>query len=64
MVPDADILPAYAKSELGLDLTELSELCQNTVVQGAVMDAMAKVAKLYKLNGFEQVKPLTPFAMV
>ena len=54
-MPDEEALPDYAKRELGLDMTDMAELCKNEKVKSAIMEGMAKAAKISHLNGFEQV---------
>ncbi|XP_067936830.1 long-chain-fatty-acid--CoA ligase 5-like [Watersipora subatra] len=58
VVPDEETLPDYAKSKLGLDSTDMVELCASDDVKSAIMTGMAKVAKESNLKGFEQVKDI------
>ena len=55
MVPDAEVLPDYAKTHLGLDIADMEELCRNEKVKTAIMESMASAAKELGLKGFEQV---------
>ena len=55
MVPDAEVLPGYAKSELGLNITDMTELCSNDKVKQAIIKGMATAAKTFNIKGFEQV---------
>ena len=55
MVPDAETLPAYASSTLGLNISDIEELCQQKEVKAAVMKGMANSARNFNLKGFEQV---------
>ncbi|XP_067935181.1 long-chain-fatty-acid--CoA ligase 1-like [Watersipora subatra] len=58
VVPDADVLPSFARSELGINSGDMEELCANARVKEAIMKGMAKEAKEQKLKGFEQVKDI------
>lgn len=55
MVPDVEVLPGYAQSELGLDMSDMNGLCSNDKVKAAVMKSMSEAAKQANLKGFEQV---------
>ena len=55
MVPDADVLPTYASTNLGLNTTDMQQLCRNEKVKAAIMESMVKAAKEFGLKGFEQV---------
>uniref|UniRef100_A0A3P9P4V2 long-chain-fatty-acid--CoA ligase n=1 Tax=Poecilia reticulata TaxID=8081 RepID=A0A3P9P4V2_POERE len=54
VVPDADVLPGFAKS-LGIQ-GSIEELCKNTVVKKAIITDMTKLGREAGLKSFEQVK--------
>ncbi|XP_043958264.1 long-chain-fatty-acid--CoA ligase 5 [Gambusia affinis] len=54
VVPDADVLPGFAKS-LGIQ-GSIEELCKNTEVKKAIITDMTKLGREAGLKSFEQVK--------
>ncbi|XP_013888177.1 long-chain-fatty-acid--CoA ligase 5 [Austrofundulus limnaeus] len=54
VVPDADVLPGFAK-RLGIQ-GSIEELCKNTEIKKAVISDMTKLGKEAGLKSFEQVK--------
>ncbi|XP_028573831.2 long-chain-fatty-acid--CoA ligase 6 isoform X3 [Podarcis muralis] len=54
VVPDAEILPAWAKKR-GFDGT-FAELCKNAELKKAIMEDMVQLGKESGLHSFEQVK--------
>uniref|UniRef100_A0A3B3UTX7 long-chain-fatty-acid--CoA ligase n=1 Tax=Poecilia latipinna TaxID=48699 RepID=A0A3B3UTX7_9TELE len=54
VVPDADVLPGFAKS-LGIQ-GSIEELCKSTVVKKAIITDMTKLGREAGLKSFEQVK--------
>ncbi|KAM4714933.1 long-chain-fatty-acid--CoA ligase 5 [Anableps anableps] len=54
VVPDADILPGFAKS-LGIQ-GSIEELCKNTEIKKAIITDLTKVGREAGLKSFEQVK--------
>jgi len=58
VVPDPDVLPAEAKTKLGLKDLSLDELCHRDDVKKMVLDDMTTVGKQSGLHSFEQVKDI------
>ncbi|XP_007520068.1 long-chain-fatty-acid--CoA ligase 5 isoform X1 [Erinaceus europaeus] len=54
VVPDPDVLPAFA-AKLGVK-GSLEEMCQNQVVKQAILEDLQKIGKESGLKSFEQVK--------
>ncbi|XP_032429872.1 long-chain-fatty-acid--CoA ligase 5 [Xiphophorus hellerii] len=54
VVPDADVLPGFAKS-LGIQ-GAIEELCKNTEIKKAIVTDMTKLGREAGLKSFEQVK--------
>ncbi|KAM4526042.1 long-chain-fatty-acid--CoA ligase 5 isoform 2-T2 [Fundulus diaphanus] len=54
VVPDADVLPGFAKS-LGIQ-GSIEELCKNTEIKKAIITDMTKLGRESGLKSFEQVK--------
>ncbi|XP_017294320.1 long-chain-fatty-acid--CoA ligase 5 [Kryptolebias marmoratus] len=54
VVPDADVLPSFAKS-LGIQ-GSIEELCKNTEIKKAIISDMTKLGREAGLKSFEQVK--------
>ncbi|XP_054898857.1 long-chain-fatty-acid--CoA ligase 5 [Poeciliopsis prolifica] len=54
VVPDADVLPGFAKS-LGIQ-GSIEELCKNTEIKKAIITDMTKLGREAGLKSFEQVK--------
>jgi len=53
-VPDAETLPEFVKSQLGLMVTDMEELCKLPEVKTAILKAMENSAKQFNLKGFEK----------